>query len=314
MRTPRALTLAAGFLALALLPVAAAWLNQPFYLDLFRRIMIFAIAAVSLDLILGYGGMVSFGHAAYLGVGAYAVAIPAFYGIHSGLVQWGLALVLSGLVALVIGAISLRTSGVYFIMITLAFAQMLYYLGISINAWGADDGMRLARKSQFAPVLDLGNAYVFYYVVFGILIVLLWLGHRLIHARFGLVVRAAKSNEPRAGAVGFPTFRYKLAAFVLAGAVCGLAGALLTNQTEYLTPSYMHWTRSGDIMVMVILGGMGTLFGPVLGAIVFLLLEDLLAAWTAHWQAVLGPLLVLIVLYARRGLWGLLPGGAARHD
>jgi branched-chain amino acid transport system permease protein len=314
MPGPRAVTLTVGFLALALVPVAAALLNEPFYLDLVRRIMIFAIAAVSLDLILGFGGMVSFGHAAYLGVGAYAVAIPAFYGIDSGFVQWPLAVGLSALVALVIGALSLRTSGVYFIMITLAFAQMLYYLGISINAWGADDGMRLAHRSRFAGAVDLADPYVFYYVVFGLLVVLLWLGHRLVHARFGLVIRAAKSNERRMRAVGFSTFRYKLAAFVLAGAVCGLAGALLTNQTEYLTPSYMHWTRSGDIMVMVILGGMGTLFGPVLGAIVFLLLEDVLAAWTPHWQAVLGPLLVLIVLYARRGLWGLLPGDGARHD
>jgi len=308
MPTARALTLTVGFLALALVPMAAALLNQPFYLDLVRRIMIFAIAAVSLDLILGFGGMVSFGHAAFLGVGAYAVAIPAYYGIHSGFVQWPLAFGLSGLIALLIGAVSLRTSGVYFIMITLAFAQMLYYLGISINAWGADDGMRLARRSQFGGAVDLGNPYVFYYVVFGLLVLLLWLGHRLIHARFGMVIRAARSNEPRLRAVGFATFRYKLAAFVLAGAVGGLAGALLTNQTEYLTPSYMHWTRSGDIMVMVILGGMGTLFGPVLGAIVFLLLEDVLAAWTVHWQVVLGPLLVLIVLYARRGLWGLLAG------
>jgi branched-chain amino acid transport system permease protein len=305
----RTITLAAGFLVLALLPVVAALANQPFYLDLFRRIMIFAIAAVSLDLILGFGGMVSFGHAAYLGLGAYAVAIPAFYGIDSGLMQWALAMALSGAVALVIGAVSLRTSGVSFIMITLAFAQMLYYLGISITAWGADDGMRLLRRSQFGPVVDLANPYVFYYVVFGLLVALLWLGHRLIHARFGTVVRAARSNEARMHAIGFSTFRYKLAAFAIAGAVCGLAGALLANQTEYLTPSYMHWTRSGDIMIMVILGGMGTLFGPVLGAVALLLLEDVLSAWTVHWQVVLGPLLVLVVLYGRGGLYGLLPGG-----
>jgi branched-chain amino acid transport system permease protein len=231
--------------------------------------------------------------------------------VHNGLVQWTLAVALSGLAALAIGAVSLRTSGVSFIMITLAFAQMLYYLGISINAWGADDGMRLARRSQFGPV-NLANAYVFYYVVFGLLVALLALGHRLVHARFGVVIRAAKSNEPRMRAIGFSTFRYKLAAFALAGAVGGLAGALLTNQTEYLTPSYMHWTRSGDIMVMVILGGMGTLYGPVLGAVVFLLLEQFLSAWTVHWQVVLGPLLVLVVLYARRGLWSLLPGAVAR--
>jgi branched-chain amino acid transport system permease protein len=303
----RTLTLVGGLLVLLLVPVVAALADQPFYLDLFRRIMIFAIAAVSLDLILGFGGMVSFGHAAYLGIGAYAVAIPAFYGITSGLVQWTLALVLSGLIALAIGAVSLRTSGVSFIMITLAFAQMLYYLGISINAWGADDGMRLARRSEFG-VVNLANGYVFYYVVLGLLVVLLGLGHRLVNARFGVVIRAAKSNEPRMRAIGFSTFRYKLAAFAIAGAVGGLAGALLTNQTEYLTPSYMHWTRSGEIMVMVILGGMGTLYGPVLGAFAFLLLEDVLSAWTVHWQIVLGPLLVLVVLYARRGLYGLLPG------
>ena len=303
----RTLTLLAGLVVLLVVPAVAALADQPFYLDLFRRIMIFAIAAVSLDLILGFGGMVSFGHAAYLGIGAYAVAIPAFYGVTSGLVQWPLALVLSGLIALAIGAVSLRTSGVSFIMITLAFAQMLYYLGISINAWGADDGMRLARRSEFG-VVNLANGYVFYYVVLGLLVALLGLGHRLVNARFGIVVRAARSNEPRMRAIGFSTFRYKLAAFAIAGAVGGLAGALLTNQTEYLTPSYMHWTRSGEIMVMVILGGMGTLYGPVLGAFAFLLLEDVLSAWTVHWQIVLGPLLVLVVLYARRGLYGLLPG------
>jgi branched-chain amino acid transport system permease protein len=303
----RPVVLGVGFLGLALVPVLAAVLNEPFYLDLFRRIMIFAIAAVSLDLILGFGGMVSFGHAAYLGIGAYAVAVPAFYGIESGLVQWPLAMLASAAAAFVIGAVSLRTSGMSFIMITLAFAQMFYYLGISISAWGGDDGMRLAHRSRL-PALDLGNATVFYYLVLAILSVLLWLGHRLVHARFGTVLRAARSNEPRMRAIGFSTLRYKLVAFVLAGAVCGLAGALLTNQTDYLTPSYMHWTRSGEIMVMVILGGMGTLFGPVLGAAAYLLLEDTLSAWTVHWQIVLGPLLVLVVLYARRGLYGLLAG------
>jgi branched-chain amino acid transport system permease protein len=201
---------------------------------------------------------------------------------------------------------------VSFIMITLAFTQMLYYLGISINAWGADDGMRLARRSQLGGPLDLGDARVFYYVVWVILVALLALGHRLIHSRFGTVLRATRSNEPRLRAIGFSTFHHKLTAFAIAGAVCGLAGALLTNQTEYLTPSYMHWTRSGEIMVMVILGGMGTLIGPVLGAAAFLLLENVLSAWTVHWQVVFGPLLVLVVLYARRGLWGLLPGGGPR--
>ncbi len=312
-RSPRALAIGAGFLALALVPGAAAVLNQPFYLDLFRRIMIFAIAALSLDLILGYGGMVSFGHAAYLGIGAYAVGVLTHHGVHDGFVQWGLAIAASALVALGIGAVSIRTSGVYFIMITLAFTQMLYYLGLSIAEYGGDDGMRLEARSQFHGLIDLRDGVAFYYLVLAILGLCLLLGHRLMNARFGMVVRAAKSNEARARAIGFSPYRYKLVAFVIAGAMCGVAGALLVNQTEYLTPEFMHWTRSGEIMFMVILGGMGTLAGPVLGALVLLLLEDLLSGWTVHWQIILGPFLVLVVLFARSGLAGLFPRGAASH-
>jgi branched-chain amino acid transport system permease protein len=304
--------LGSGLLLLALVPPVAGVLDQPFYLDLFRRIMIFAIAAVSLDLILGYGGMVSFGHAAYLGIGAYAVGILAVHGVQSGFVQWPLAVLASALAALVIGTVSLRTSGVYFIMITLAFAQMLYYLGISIEAYGGDDGMPLPVRSRFAGPLDLRNGYVFYYLVLALLVLFLVLGHRLVHARFGMVIRAARSNERRTQAIGFPTFRYRLVAFAVAGAMCGLAGALLANQTEYLTPSFMHWTRSGEILFMVILGGMGTLFGPVLGALVLLLLEDVLSSLTVHWQIILGPFLVLVVLFARRGLYGAVTGDGGR--
>ena len=304
----RTIVLAAGCLLLALVPPIAALTNQPFYLDLFRRMMIFAIAAVSLDLILGYGGMVSFGHAAYLGIGAYAVGIPAFHGLGNGWLQWGLAIAASALTALVIGAISLRTSGVAFIMITLAFAQMLYYLGISLETYGGDNGMRLAGRSEFGGVIDLRQPAVFYYVVLAILVLLLALGSRLVASRFGMVIRAAKSNEPRARAIGFSPFRYRLTAFAIAGGAGGLAGALLANQTEYLTPDFMHWTRSGEIMFMVILGGMGTLFGPVIGAVALLLLEDVLSALTVHWQIVLGPILVLVVLFSKRGLFGLLVG------
>jgi branched-chain amino acid transport system permease protein len=307
----RAIVLVAGGALLALVPPVAALTNQPFYLDLFRRMMIFAIAAVSLDLILGYGGMVSFGHAAYLGIGAYAVGIPAFHGVDNGLFQWGLAIVASALVAMVIGAISLRTSGVAFIMITLAFAQMLYYLGISLETYGGDNGMRLAARSRLGGLIDLRQPTVFYYVVLAILVLLLALGSRLVGSRFGMVIRAAKSNEARARAIGFSPFRYKLTAFAIAGAVGGLAGALLANQTEYLTPDFMHWTRSGEIMFMVILGGMGTLFGPVIGAVVLLLLEDVLSALTEHWQIILGPILILVVLFAKRGLFGLVAGAEA---
>ena len=314
MASPRAVALAAGVLLLVLVPPVAALTNQPFYVDLFRRMMIFAIAAVSLDLILGYGGMVSFGHAAYLGIGAYAVGIPAVHGIENGFLQLGLAVVASALVALVIGAISLRTSGVYFIMITLAFAQMLYYLGISLETYGGDNGMRLAARSRFGGAIDLSQPATFYYLVLAILVLLLVLGRRLVDSRFGMVIRAAKSNEPRTRAIGFSPFRYKLTAFVIAGGAGGLAGALLANQTEYLTPDFMHWTRSGEIMFMVILGGMGTLVGPVIGAVALLLLEDVLSALTVHWQIVLGPILVLVVLFARRGLFGLLPGPAPHDD
>jgi len=303
----RALVLAVGLLLLAAVPPLAAIFNQPFYLDLLRRIMIFAIAAASLNLILGYGGMISFGHAAYLGVGGYAVGVLAHYGVYDGALQWGLAIGASALVALVIGAVSLRTSGVYFIMITLAFTQMLYYLGISIEEFGGDDGMPLAAKSRF-PGMDLDDANTFYYVVLAILVLVLVLGHRLVESRFGMVIRAAKSNEARTRAIGFSPYSYRLAAFVIAGGVCGLAGALLVNHTAYLTPEFMNWTRSGELMFMVILGGMGSTAGPVLGAFALLLLEDLLSGWTTHWQLYLGPLLVLSVLFFRRGLAGAIFG------
>ena len=300
----RAVSFALGLLVLAAVPPLAAVLNQPFYLDLVRRIMIFAIAAASLNLILGYGGMISFGHAAYLGVGGYAVGLLAHYGIFDGFLQFALAIGASALVALVIGAVSIRTSGVYFIMITLAFTQMLYYLGISIEEFGGDDGMRLATRSRF-PGLDLNDANAFYYLVLAVLVLVLFFGHRLVNSRFGMVIRAARSNEARTRALGFSPYPYRLAAFVIAGAVCGLAGALLVNHTAYLTPEFMNWTRSGELMFMVILGGIGSVAGPVLGAFALLLLEDLLSGWTQHWQLILGPLLVLSVLFFRHGLAGL---------
>jgi branched-chain amino acid transport system permease protein len=303
----RTLILGVALLLLAAVPPVVALANQPFYLDLIRRMMIFSIAALSLNLILGYGGMVSFGHAAYLGVGAYAVGVLAHHGVDSGWLQWPLAIAASALVALMIGAISIRTSGIYFIMITLAFTQMLYYLGISVEEYGGDDGMRLAAKSQFSGLVDLGNPTAFYYLVLGLLIACLWFSHRLVNSRFGMVIRASKSNDPRTRAIGFSPYLYRLAAFVIAGGMCGLSGALLANQTAYLTPEFMNWTRSGELMFMVIMGGMATTAGPVLGAFALLLLEDVLSAMTQHWQIILGPILILVVLFAKRGLAGLLP-------
>ena len=306
----RARTLILGSCVLLLLavPPLATLLGQLYYIDLLRRVMIFAIAAVSLNLILGYGGLVSFGHAAYLGVGGYSVGILAFYGVHNGWLQWAVAIGASALVALVIGAISVRTRGIYFIMITLAFTQMLYYLGNSVEEYGGDDGMRLKVKSQFSGLIDLADPVAFYYLVLALLLACIYLVHRLVNSRFGMVIRAAKSNEARTRAIGFSPYPYQLAAFVISGAMCGLAGALLANHTAYIAPAFMDWTRSGEIMFMVILGGMATAPGPALGAFALLVVEDLLAGVTQHWQVILGPLLVLCVLFFKRGLAGLLPG------
>jgi branched-chain amino acid transport system permease protein len=290
---------------LALLPPVVLAIGQPFYLDLARRILILAIAAVSLNLILGYGGLVSFGHAAYLGIGAYTVGIMGFYGVTSGWLQWPVAIGASALVALAIGAVSIRTSGVYFIMITLAFTQMLYYLGISLAEFGGDDGMRLKAKSQFAGLIDLRDPVAFYYLCLGLMLLAVFIVYRIVNSRFGMVLRASKSNDARTRAIGYSPYPYRLAAFVIAGAMCGLAGALYANHTNYITPGLMSWQQSGDIMFMVILGGMATTAGPVLGAFTLLLVEDLLAGWTQHWQVILGPLLVLSVIFFRRGLAGI---------
>ena len=293
-----------GVLILIALPPILQAFNQPFYIDLVRRIMILAVAAVSLNLILGYGGMVSFGHAAYIGIGAYAVGILGFYGFFNGWLHLLVAMVASAIVALAIGAVSIRTSGIYFIMITLAFTQMLYYLGISVAEFGGDDGMRLKRRSQLG-IADLNDPIQFYYLALVVMLLAVFLVHRLVNSRFGMVLRACKSNEARSRAIGFSPYPYRLAAFVIAGALCGLAGALYGNHTNYITPSLMSWQQSGDIMFMVILGGMASTAGPVLGTFALLLFEAFLAGWTEHWQVILGPLLILSVIFFRRGLAGI---------
>ena len=296
-----------AILALLALPPFVLAIGQPFYLDLTRRIMILAIAAVSLNLILGYGGLVSFGHAAYIGIGAYAVGILGFYGVFNGWLHLLVAVGASALAALAIGAVSIRTSGIYFIMITLAFTQMLYYLGISVAEFGGDDGMRLKRRSQLG-FIDLNDPVQFYYLALVLMLLSIFLVSRIVNSRFGMVLRACRSNEARSRAIGFSPYPYRLAAFVIAGALCGLAGALYGNHTNYITPGLMSWQQSGDIMFMVILGGMATTAGPVLGAFALLLVEDLLSSWTQHWQVILGPLLVLSVIFFRRGLAGIFQG------
>ena len=303
--------LSVAFVLLAVLPLLTALLDQPFYLTLASRIMIFAIAAISLDLILGFGGMVSLGHAAYLGIGAYAAGILSYHGIDSGWIQLPVAIAGSALVALIIGAICLRTSGIYFIMITLAMTQLLFFLGISLETYGGDDGLP-TNRSHFVDIFNLNNDTNLYFLILGFVVASLFISWRIVHSRFGMVVRGAKDNETRMVAIGFPTYLYKLLAFTIAGAMCGVAGFLLANLTQFVTPDFMHWFRSGEIMVMVLVGGMGSLFGPAFGAAAFLLFEEFASGLTRHWMAFFGPLLVLLVLFARQGLWGLIPGGGRR--
>jgi branched-chain amino acid transport system permease protein len=300
----RAIFVGALLAFLIALPVYGAATGNYFLLTLFTRIVILALAATSLNLILGYGGMVSFGHAAYLGVGGYAIGILAAEGIFSGWVQWPVAVAASGLVALVIGLLCLRTRGVHFIMITLAFAQMTYYVAAGLARYGGDDGLTIYRRSQFDGV-NLSNKPTFYYLCLALLLAGIYLVWRLTNSHFGLVIQGARSNERRMRSIGFPTFRYRLGAFVIAGAMCGLSGVLLANQADFLSPAMMYWTRSGDLIVMVVLGGMGSSFGPLLGAVALLVLEEALSGITEYWQIMLGPLLLAVVLFARGGIDGL---------
>ena len=303
---PRNAVVIAVLALLALLPVYVALTGNTFALSLFTRIVIFAIAAVSLNLIMGFGGMVSFGHAVYLGIGGYVVGILAKEGVGSGFVQWPLALVLSGLFALVVGALSLRTRGVYFIMITLAFAQMAFYVAGGLERYGGDDGLTIYRRSAFGGAIDLSNRTLFYYLCLALLIATVWLVRRIVDSRFGLVIQGVRSNERRMRAIGFATFRYKLVCFVISGVLCGLAGILLANHTDFVSPAIMQWTRSGDLIVMAVLGGMGSVMGPVIGAVTLLVLEEALSRITEYWPIILGPLILLVVLYARGGIDGLL--------
>jgi branched-chain amino acid transport system permease protein len=291
---------------LLLLPLYSSLTGDIFVLTLFTRIVILALAAASLNLIMGYGGMMSFGHAAYLGIGGYAVGMLAQEGIGSGFIQFPAALAASATYALIIGALSLRTRGVYFIMITLAFAQMAYYVASGLARYGGDDGLTIYTRSDFNGLINLSNRVQFYYLCLACLLLVLFLIWRVVNSRFGMVVQGLRSNEQRMQAIGFPGTRYRLVCFVIAGTMCGLAGALLANNTDFVSPAVMYWTRSGDLMVMVILGGMGTLFGPVIGAVVYLVLEELLSQVTEYWAIIMGPLLLLIVLFGRGGIMGLL--------
>jgi branched-chain amino acid transport system permease protein len=291
-----------SMLALALVPSITAALHQPFYVDLVARMMIFAIAAVSLNLILGFGGMVSFGHAAFMGLGAYVVGLAMANGFSNGWAQLALVVAVAAVAGFFIGAVCLRTNGLYFIMITLAFAQFLYFVGVGLKRYGGDDGFTFRGHSDFGAALSLDDDATLYYVIWAVLALTLILVGRFVRSRFGMALRGTRSNERRMRSLGLPTYRYQLAAFVISGVICALAGALLANLTQFVSPAYMHWTRSGELLIMVIMGGMASVFGPVLGATMFLLLEEVLSSLTEHWQVILGPILILIVLFAQGGL------------
>ncbi len=294
------------FVLFALLPPLASALNDPFYVLIGTRILAYAIAAMALDLILGYGALVSFGHAAYLGFGAYAVAILSSYGINDMVLQILGAMVVSALFALVTGAISLRTRGVYFIMITLAFGQMAFFFFISLSAYGGDDGYSLSQKSTVLGTDILHSDYGLYYMALGLLAALFLLCNRIVGSRFGRVFAGIRENATRMEAVGYSPFRYQLTAFVISGCITSVAGVILANQAQFVSPAFMSWHRSGELIVMVVLGGVGTLAGPIAGAAAALLLEEWLGVLTEHWPLLFGLFLVLMVLFSPRGITGVL--------
>jgi branched-chain amino acid transport system permease protein len=304
-------------LVLACAPFIFEWANQPFYLDLLSRALILAIAAISLNLILGFGGMISLGHAAYIGIGAYCVGIPSYYDFYNGWLHLALALSVSAGFALVTGAISLRTKGVYFIMITMAFSQMAYFVFLSLEEYGADDGLVIYSRSEFPEWMSMDSSSGLYYWIFAVLLLALFLTHRLLHSRFGRVIVGSRYNEQRMQALGFDTYRYRLVCYVIAAMICSVAGMLLGNFTSFISPDMMGWTRSGELIFMVIIGGVATLFGPLVGTIAFVFLEEFLSAITIYWHLIFGVMLVLLVLFGKGGIHGwlkMLDRKAADHD
>ena len=292
------------FACLALLPLAAYFTAEKHVLHLFERVMIFAIAAIALDLLVGYGALVSFGHAAFIGLGAYAVGILASHGIGDALIGLPVALGVASLFAFLTGLVCLRTKGVYFIMITLAFGQMAFFTASSLAPYGGDDGLTIAARSTLAGLPLFANERLFYYFVFGCLLGTYVLCRAIVASRFGRVLRGAKENPARIATLGYDVYRFQLAAYVIAGAIGGLSGFLLANATNFVSPAYMSWQRSGELLVMVILGGVGSLHGAIVGAAAFLLLEEWLSGITEHWKMIFGPLLVLLVVFASGGLVG----------
>jgi len=302
------------FLVLALVPVAAVFGPESYLLGLFTRVMVFAIAAMALDFICGYGGLVSFGHAAFVGIGAYAVGILGSHGITDMLVALLVALLVSAIFAYLTGTVCLRTKGVYFIMITLAFGQMAYFIAGSLAPYGGDDGLTVRLRSTFLGFPFLQSDRTFYYFVLLSLFVAYLLFRAIVYSRFGRVFRGARENPTRIATLGFDVFRFQRVGYVIAGAIAGLSGFLLANATEFVSPAYMSWQRSGELIIMVLFGGIGSLHGAIIGAAAYLLVEEVLGGITEQWKLIFGPLLVLVVLFARGGLLGLAHAIGGRLD
>jgi len=283
-----------------------------FYLSLATRMLVFAIAATSLNLLLGYAGMVSLGHAAFMGLGAYASGVLLGEGQQALALHLLVTIAATALAALVIGAISLRTRGVYFIMITLAFAQMLFYLANSLKGYGGDEGLRLRTRVLLPFGGDLREPTTLYYLALAVLVLCIVALARFAGSRTGLAVRALRDDPLRAEALGLATFRWQLAIFVVSALVAGIAGALSANLQGYVSPNVLHWTQSGTLLVMVILGGAGALWGGVAGAMALLLLEEVLAAYSEYWAFWTGWVMLAAVLFARKGLAGLFVRGGGK--
>lgn len=323
-----ALTSLAALLLAMLVPVWAHVIDDPFFVTMATRMIIMAMAVISLGLLVGFSGLVSFGHAAFFGLGGYTVGILAkhhnemtdvaflpfsWQGSIEGLIQFPLAMIVSGLFAALVGLLSLRTRGVFFIMITLAFAQMLYHFMISLPTYGGEDGLSIWQRSTL-PFIDLYDDQHFFYLCLALLIVEIIFLKKLLASPFGVIIRAAAQDEQRLVTLGVPVFRYRLFAFALAGAWAGLSGALAANLFEFMGPGLMHWSRSGEMLVMIILGGLGSIYGGLAGAIMFIGLEEVLSEKTEHWSLILGPILILVVLFARGGLMGALQRFLASKD
>ncbi len=308
------LALGASLGLLVVAPLLARLGPESYVLSLLTRAMILAIAVVSLDLLVGYGAMVSLGHAAFLGIGAYAVAILSHHGVGDVVIHLGAAVTLAALFAAATSSVSLRASGVYYIMSTLAFGQMLFFLAVSLSAYGGDDGITLPGRSLLLGFQAFASDIGFYYVVLATLIGAYAVSRSIVASRFGRVLRGIRENPVRMQAIGFAPFPYQLVACIIAGAMCAVAGVLLANQAEFVSPAYMTWQRSAELLVMVILGGLGTLHGPILGALAFLLLEEALSSLTQHWKLIFAPILMLVVLEGKGGLVGLMARLRGRCD